>query len=362
MATPARDRSRYFVIDFEDDKLLYTPDAIIEAILRRYPTINFIRIRGQLGWKKKCVKESKYGKGGKGEQWEDANDFSWKHIWIQQNKNALNKDCLIKHLFKDLPGIVLRKNQLDSREVRDSDTYFIKVWGTFHPPALHKSVRAKPALTKRIGDMTDEEKIDILIKQSDTIIQLQQEMAQLKETTTAPTPLSSGGNSTVNSNNVNNVNSNNVSIIVNVGSRPHGFESQDHISKEDWKSFVTAGVQEGLAQLACQTMGKIHSVDENKNFYMTHPGSANIRVLRHGNVYEDVLLTKFAHDAPYHYAEIVKEASSIEDASTINVLKKNWAADRNRKLSNDKMMRKVQKLALDANPTSKDVNMDVATA
>jgi hypothetical protein len=74
-------------------------------------------------------------------------------------------------------------------------------------------------------------------------------------------------------------------------------------------------------------MGRLHSVEENKNFYMTHAGAPTINVLRHGNVNEDVLLTKFAQDAPYHYAEIVKEAST-EDASTINALKKNWAADR----------------------------------
>jgi hypothetical protein len=245
----------------------------------------------------------------------------------------------------------VRKNELDNSDIKDKNTQFVKIWGTFHAPALHKSARTEPAPTMRIGDMTDDEKNDTLVKQSDKIIQLQQEMARLKETAAATVMLGDVVNS-------NNVNSNNVNIIVNVGNKPHGFESQDHISKEDWKSFVAAGVQEGLAQLACQTMGRLHSVEENKNFYMTHAGAPNIKVLRHGNVYEDVLLTKFAQDAPYHYAEIVKEAST-EDASTINALKKNWAADRNRKLSNQKMMRKVQKLALDANPEGKEADMKI---
>ena len=359
MATTPRDRSRYFVIDFEDDKLLYTPDAIIEAILSRYPTVNFIRIRGQLGWKKKCVKVSKDGKSDK---WEAANDFSWKHIWIQQSKNALNKDCLIKNLLKDLPGITedkVRKIELDSPDIKDTNTQFIKIWGSFHTPAKDKSAKMEPTLitlTKRIVDMTDDEKNQTISQQSDAIIQLMQENARLKETAVTSTGSIVNVNSpSVNSNNIN---SNNVSIVVNMANNPHGFESHDHISKEEWKSFVTAGVQEGLAQLAYQTMGKLHSIDENKNFYMTHAGAENVKVLRHGNVYEDVLLTTFAQDAPYHYAEIVKEAST-ENASTINTLKKNWAANRNRKLSNQKMMRKVQKIALDANPSSQEENMDV---
>ena len=66
-------------------------------------------------------------------------------------------------------------------------------------------------------------------------------------------------------------------------------------------------------------------------------------------MYEDVLLERFARDAPYHYAELVREAST-EDSSDIDKIKKIWADYRNRKISTQKVMRKVQKTAMDTLP------------
>jgi len=192
MATPARDRSRYFVIDLEDDRLLYTADAIIEAIIKRYPTVNFIRIRGNIGWNERL-------KGGG--EWVCEKQFQWKHVWIQQSKNALNKDCLIKHLLKDLPGIDIEKNELDHEAIKDQHTQLVKIWGAFHTPAKHKSAHTDSAPpSKRLKDMTNEEKMEttiaqqsdeimqqsaIIFQQVDAMTKLQEEIACLKETITA---------------------------------------------------------------------------------------------------------------------------------------------------------------------------------
>jgi hypothetical protein len=127
--------------------------------------------------------------------------FQWKHVWIQQSKNGLNKDCLIKHLLKDLPGIEIEKNELHHEEIKDQHTQLVKIWGTFHTPTKHKSAHTDSAPpSKRLKDMTNEEKMEttiaqqsdeimqqsaIILQQVDAITKLQEEIGCLKETVTA---------------------------------------------------------------------------------------------------------------------------------------------------------------------------------
>ena len=324
----SKDRSRYFCIDV-DEAFEASGEKIINSILRRYPTVNYIMVRGQLGWNKKEVN------GG----YVPTDEFRWKHVWIQRSHNALDKDCVIKNLLKDLPGVEVTKRSLDDTSIANKYTQFVRSWGTFNRSAVHKAPEPDN-MNKRVREMTDSEKNDTILQQNQEIERLRKEAADSKSV------------SNVNSNNtVSNINSNNTTtnnIVVKVVN-PYGFESTGHISKEEWKNLVAEGVKEGLAHLACQTIEKIHSTEENKNFYMTHANDENIKVRRHGNVYEDVLLERFARDAPYHYAELVREAST-EDSSDIDKIKKIWADNRNRKISTQKVMRKVQKTAMDTLP------------
>jgi hypothetical protein len=145
---------------------------------------------------------------------------------------------------------------------------------------------------------------------------------------------------------VNNVTNNpNIIVVVN----PSGFESTSHLTAIEIKTIVAEGVKEGLAELTCRAIDKIHSIDENRNFYMNHPDSKNVKVLRRGGVYEDVLFEKFAKDAPFHYADIIKSVSN-ESAMAIDDLKRKWTASRNRGSSKQKVMRKVHETALNMSP------------
>jgi hypothetical protein len=323
-----------------DEALDYSGDDIIKAIQKRYPQTNYIRVRGKNGWNKKLVDNK---------VWVRTVEYCWKIVWIQQTQNALDRDTVVRSLSKDMPGTQIMKRSLDDQEVSDTATQFVAVWGEFHPPALRESARKKLKVEQSVSDMSDED-----------IARLVQENIRLKKEVAVASANSHNITlkSMVNSNNTTNNNTTNTTnIIVNVGT-PYGFEVNNHVTPEQWKSIIAEGIQKGLAHLTCQTIDVIHSVDENKNFYMTQPNSENVKVLRHGNVYEDVLLEKFARDAPYHYAEIVKEASN-EDACAIGAidnLTRDWAADRNRKLSNQKVMRKVQKKALEASPGKLLVN------
>ena len=296
-----RDRSRYFCFEV-DEALDYSGDDIIRAIQKRYPTTNYILVRGKNDWNKQLVKGV----------WVRTIEYCWKIVWIQQTQNALDRDTVVRCLSKDLPGTQIMKRCIDDQEVSNTATQYVASWGEFHPPSVRKDARKK-LKAQAVAKMSDDEKVA-------TIVNLFEENDRLKKEMNASVNSNSITlNSLVNSNNTTTNNTNNMNITVNIGN-PYGFEPNTHVTPEQWKSIIAEGIQKGLAHLTCQTIDVIHSVDENKNFYMTQSSSENVKVLRHGNVYEDVLLEKFARDAPYHYAEIVKEASN-EDALAIDDLK-----------------------------------------
>ena len=231
----SKDRSRYFCIDV-DEAFEASGEKIINSILARYPTVNYIMVRGQLGWNKKEVN------GG----YVPTDEFRWKHVWIQRSHNALDKNCVIKNLLKDLPGVEVTKRSLDDTSIANKYTQFVRSWGTFNRSAVHKAPEPEN-MNKRVCEMTDSEKNDTILQQNQEIERLRKEAADSKSV------------SNVNSNNtVSNINSNNTTtnnIVVKVVN-PYGFESTGHISKEEWKNLVAEGVKEGLAHLACQTIEK----------------------------------------------------------------------------------------------------------
>jgi len=158
----SKDRSRYFCIDV-DEAFEASGEKIINSILARYPTVNYIMVRGQLGWNKKEVN------GG----YVPTDEFRWKHVWIQRSHNALDKNCVIKNLLKDLPGVEVTKRSLDDTSIANKYTQFVRSWGTFNRSAVHKAPEPEN-MNKRVCEMTDSEK-------NDTILQQNQEIERLRK-------------------------------------------------------------------------------------------------------------------------------------------------------------------------------------
>jgi hypothetical protein len=72
-----RDRSRYFCFEV-DEALDYSGDDIIRAIRKRYPTTNYILVRGKNDWNKQLVKGV----------WVRTIEYCWKIVWIQQRYSS----------------------------------------------------------------------------------------------------------------------------------------------------------------------------------------------------------------------------------------------------------------------------------
>jgi hypothetical protein len=310
MPPKSYERSRYFAFDMIE-ALVYTGEEIIDAIMKRYPHINYILVKGQ------------------NEQNRGQAESTWKYIMIQQTRNALKTECVLKNIVKDFPGIEIRHIDVTDRDLDDTKTHYIASIGEYSPPHIREAGRV---IQLNTDDMTDAQKVD-------AIRRLQRENKLLKKEVESNAATQVVNN--INNGTINNITNNNIIVVVN----PSGFESTNHLTASELKIIVAEGVKEGLAELTCQAIDKIHSIDENKNFFMNHPDSKNVKVLRRGGVYEDVLFEKFAKDAPFHYADIIKSASS-ENAVVIDDLKRRWSANRNRGSSKQKVMRKVHETAL----------------
>ena len=232
--------------------------------------------------------------------------YNQKYIWIQQSKNALNQNAVVKVLQTAFPTLIFQKISKDADagpETRLSD------WGTFNKSHVHK-ISPTTAVTA--------EQID------HDMFKLKQELADLK---------SSDGEKS------------------QMAITPYGFENLSHISPQEYAECITESVPEGLLRLTVETIEKIHSADENRNFFMKPPHDTDVWVHQKGGEYVQIPLEQFAKDAPLHYADIVKAACRPMRKTVIGMTKE-WVADHNKKRKHNMIMRTLQTVALGNRPVN----------
>ena len=305
MATP-RDMSRYFRTMIENSVNVQA-DQIIDVIKTAYPGANFICVT--------CDPSTVYHTRPIG--------YDRKYIWIQQTKNALNRNYVVKILQQAFPNIVVEKINVDGGGDAEER---LASWGVFKKSHVHKCSPTETGVARTLEECNAE------------IVRLQQEIEELKRVSISNSHVNS--HNTINVNNVNN-------IALNLTITPYGLENRSHISQEDYEKSISESVTEGLARLTCEMIEKIHSIDENKNFYMEHPHDTNVWVHNKGGIYDQISLDQFSKDAPLHYAEIAKSACRPMRQTVIDMTKE-WVADHNRKHKNNTIMRTVQETALGA--------------
>jgi hypothetical protein len=147
-------------------------------------------------------------------------------------------------------------------------------------------------------------------------------------------------NSNNNSNNITINNINNINIFIN----PYGFETVKHITNEEWKHMIEEGLKQGLAHLTCKTIEKVHSVPENKNFYIENNATKEVTLIGHNDNKYTMTLEELVNKAPSQYMDIIKE--NIMDMDPVCTIEKKWNRNQQKSTEAHRIIRTLKNVGI----------------
>jgi hypothetical protein len=148
-------------------------------------------------------------------------------------------------------------------------------------------------------------------------------------------------NIVTNNNNITiNNNINNINIFIN----PYGFETVKHITNEEWKHMIEEGLKQGLAHLTCKTIEKVHSVPENKNFYIENNATKEVTLIGHNDNKYTMTLEELVNKAPSQYMDIIKE--NAQDMDPVCTIEKKWNRNQQKSTEAHRIIRTLKNVGI----------------
>jgi hypothetical protein len=126
---------------------------------------------------------------------------------------------------------------------------------------------------------------------------------------------------------------------------PYGYESVKHISQDEWRAMIIEGLKEGLAHLTCKTIEKVHSIPENKNFYIENNTTKDVTLIGHNENRYHITLEELANQAPQQYMDIMKD--SIPDITHVSAIERKWNRNQNKSTQAHRIIRTLKNVGID---------------